>query len=602
MKENKKSLKYIFSIVFVLASLFISLFSTSMTYIDVYRDIYKDTLSFANSSTARLSTLAERLLFTEKSLINEYISQLDSNRLVKQVLIVSPDNKVIYSNTGSEIGKDYPEIQKYRPNKISNERIVNIQEDDNDFFASKSFVWPALKNQVRSNKLGSVLITVNFQDELSKSVTKEIKIHLFILSFVLGVTGILWFFTCKKILKPLEILTIYSEKTARGEYDNEIPEMYLTEFNLIRRSFIRMIGEIKWKIRSLSESENSFKSLISESPVGIVSFDKNRCLYNTNRTVSDVIGISINAYQGISIEEFICLLKSKSKIITKENNKNFNTENIIKNLSRSDFNLKTHKGRHLKVVNVSINTEKTSRVFYFMDVTNELNLDQMKSEFIARAAHELRTPITSINGYAELLTEMGDKINDRDRFIELIRSESDDVVYLLNELLDLSKIDAGVSEKLNIKPVPVHEFKLMCEAFNYPDDNRKVELEIENGLSYINCDVKRIKQAIKSCLSNAFKFSSQSTSVKCRVSKIIQKTETLIKFEISDNGIGMTDEEASMAFDRFYKADKSGGTAGTGLGLTLVKEIVEMHHGSIRIKSRAGMGTVISIYLPTDLK
>jgi signal transduction histidine kinase len=363
-----------------------------------------------------------------------------------------------------------------------------------------------------------------------------------------------------------------------------------------------MIGEIKWKIRSLSESENSFKLLISESPVGIVSFDNNQSLHNTNRIVSDVIGVSVNAYQGISIEEFIYLLKSKSKIITKDKNMNSNTENIIKNLSRGNFNLKTHQGRHLKVINVDINTKKVSRVFYFMDVTNELNLDQMKSEFIARAAHELRTPITSINGYAELLTEMDDKINDKDRFLELIRSESDDVVSLLNELLDLSKIDAGVSDKLSIKPASVHEFKLMCEAFNYPDDNRKVELEIENGLSYINCDIKRIKQAIKSCLSNAFKFSSQSTSVKCRVSKIIQKTETLIKFEISDNGIGMTDEEASMAFDRFYKADKSCGTTGTGLGLTLVKEIVEMHHGSIRIKSQASMGTVISIYLPTDLK
>jgi signal transduction histidine kinase len=138
----------------------------------------------------------------------------------------------------------------------------------------------------------------------------------------------------------------------------------------------------------------------------------------------------------------------------------------------------------------------------------------------------------------------------------------------------------------------------LAETFITLDNHNKVKLEIIPNLPEVKVDVAKIEQAVKNCLSNAYKFSPERGEVTMRVKEVTHNKQRKVLIAIEDQGIGMTPEQLAHVFEKFYRADPSGATPGTGLGMTITKNIIEQHGGSIEIESEYGKGTQVMLYLP----
>lgn len=241
----------------------------------------------------------------------------------------------------------------------------------------------------------------------------------------------------------------------------------------------------------------------------------------------------------------------------------------------------------------------TSVVVYFRDVTREAELDRMKSEFLSTAAHELRTPMASILGFSELLMM---RRYDEDKTRELlgtINRQAQRLTHLLNDLLDLARIEARRAEGFRFEALPLRSaIDDTLAAFLIPDNRHRLLLHIPPTLPDIRADRAKFQQALLNILSNAFKFSPAGGDVEVRVLMTHPEGKPLIGISVRDEGIGMNEEARAHAFERFYRSDRSGNIPGTGLGLPLVLEIVKLHGGSVTLDSEPDVGTCITLWFP----
>ena len=235
------------------------------------------------------------------------------------------------------------------------------------------------------------------------------------------------------------------------------------------------------------------------------------------------------------------------------------------------------------------------------DVTDITLVDRMKSEFIATAAHELRTPMTSIFGYTELLKSMDFDAETQKEMIDTIYDQSKAMIGLLNDILDMAKMEAEVAEIYYMKPQPIGAIlKALAETLVTPDNHNKVILEITPNLPDVNVDKTRIEQAVRNLLDNAFKFSPNHEPINMQVTEVMQNQQRKLLIAIEDHGIGMKSEQLKHVYDRFYRVDQTGIVPGTGLGMAIVREIITHHGGTIEIESKFGVGTKVMLYLPVD--
>jgi PAS domain S-box-containing protein len=236
-------------------------------------------------------------------------------------------------------------------------------------------------------------------------------------------------------------------------------------------------------------------------------------------------------------------------------------------------------------------------VFLGHDVTHDRQLDRLKSEFISTAAHELRTPMASILGFTELLREEGGfTLEEKKEFLSVIYEKADYLSGLLDDLLDVSRIESG--KPLEMHPSPqtvkeliepsVHHYQRAFEIHTIVTQLAEPELKLL-------ADKNRISQVMENLLSNAVKYSPEGGTVKVTGRRV---STNAYQISIEDQGIGMTQEQISRVFEKFYRADAGSAIKGTGLGMTIVKAIVEAHDGRVWVESERGKGTTTCFTLP----
>ena len=240
-------------------------------------------------------------------------------------------------------------------------------------------------------------------------------------------------------------------------------------------------------------------------------------------------------------------------------------------------------------------TEAISQVLSLRDVTHESEVDQMKSEFLSTAAHELRTPMASIFGFVELLMMRNPGPELRAEMLGTIHRQTKLMIAIVNELLDLARIEARRGADFRLETLDLVE--LVTEAlaeFKPPQDRALPLLERPQGLLPVRVDRNKVRQALGNVLSNAYKYSPQGGAVQMRI--VTEGQE--LGVQVQDSGIGMTPEQLARVSERFYRADTSGSIPGTGLGMSIVKEIVELLGGRMALASEPGAGTTVTLWLP----
>ena len=224
-------------------------------------------------------------------------------------------------------------------------------------------------------------------------------------------------------------------------------------------------------------------------------------------------------------------------------------------------------------------------------------LDKMKSKFLSTAAHELRTPLTSILGFSELLINTKQDKKEQTRFLEIINKEAGDLTDIVNDLLDVSRIEDGRGFEITKAPIQLEEVLLKSiNLIKGQTDGHLFKVDIPHDLPKVQADKNRMGQVMENLLSNAVKFSPEGGEVTVSV----ERGGDELKTSVADVGIGIPEKDLPHVFDRFYRASNATRAAirGTGLGLDIVKYIIESHGGRVWAESKPGKGSIFTFTLP----
>ena len=243
--------------------------------------------------------------------------------------------------------------------------------------------------------------------------------------------------------------------------------------------------------------------------------------------------------------------------------------------------------------------EAVSQILYFCDVTHETEVDRLKSEFLSTAAHELRTPMASIYGFSELLLMKNYDTSTSRELLTVIHRQADLMSSIINELLDLARIEARqgkdfIFEIVNLESVVDDA----VSGFSLPNNRERPVMVLPEERLEVSADHKKLQQVVSNLISNAYKYSPAGGEVALTYRVDSSGDRRWFGIEVRDHGIGMSQAQRARVFERFYRADTSGNIPGTGLGMSIVKEIIELHHGRIDIQTALGAGTTVTVWLP----
>ena len=250
------------------------------------------------------------------------------------------------------------------------------------------------------------------------------------------------------------------------------------------------------------------------------------------------------------------------------------------------------------------NGDVSGVVATFNDITELRGVERMKSEFVSTVSHELRTPLTSIKGFIRTLLDDTDGYYDREtqmEFYRIIDTECDRLVRLINDLLNLSRIESGRALDLVLGEVDLGGLiSRVVDSQKAYTDRHRFEVIVPADLPKVVADRDKVDQVLTNLLSNAVKYSPDGGQITVSARDI---GDHKVSVSISDQGIGIPEDQIGRLFTRFHRVDSrdSRKQYGTGIGLYLVKHLVEAHQGEVSVSSKTGEGSTFTFVLPTNL-
>ena len=371
------------------------------------------------------------------------------------------------------------------------------------------------------------------------------------------------------------------------------------------------ITERKKTEETLQESEEKLQNILRSSPNAITVTDLNGNIIECNRATLDMHGFSAkeeligkSAFDLIAPKDRQRAAGSFKKTLDQGSVKNLEYTFLIKEgreflgeLSGSLIRDSSGKPTFVVAITKDITARKRNESLIREQNERLKELDRMKSEFISTAAHELRTPLTSILGFSEILLERKLDKERQNRFLKVINEEAAGLTGLINDLLDVSRIESGHGFK--IKKAPFELGKIILKNVDFlksQTDKHDFEVNIPGDLARIEADKDKIDQVVENLISNAVKFSPQGG----KITVSVEQAEGEVKISVVDNGTGIPKEDLPRVFERFYRVENASthGMGGAGLGLAIAKYIVKSHGGKIWAESEVGKGSTLSFTLP----
>ncbi|MFA6121658.1 MAG: ATP-binding protein [Sideroxydans sp.] len=371
-------------------------------------------------------------------------------------------------------------------------------------------------------------------------------------------------------------------------------------------SYLKKVShEIKERRAAQGRAEDrtaQLDGIFALSPDGFVSFDETHHVKFASPAFTKLTGLGREEIVGMDEEAFSTKLASAcNDLLPFKGIASLRAVRADDRKNMVSIQLRSNGRRILEVGLRESQARTVSQILYFRDITYETEVDRMKSEFLTTAAHELRTPMASIYGFSEILLSQNFSESEQQEFLNIIYNQSELMISIINELLDLARIEARRGQDFVMKPVTVDSLvQEVVTNFKPPKGRSAPSILFSTQAATVFADKNKMQQAIMNILSNAYKYSG----VDGRVGIEIVTPETsasdlneLVGVCVRDAGIGMTGEQASRVFERFYRADSSGKILGTGLGMSIVKEIVELHGGRVEVDSTLGKGTSVTVWL-----
>ena len=409
---------------------------------------------------------------------------------------------------------------------------------------------------------------------------------------------LMWQTTRGRIIERILKQKVF-EKTIK--LDQKLKYLLQTEF-----AMLNILEDAKEVEQNLGRERDRIKTIVSSMGEGLIVVDKNYQTVLINKMAEKILEMPENELIGKDIRKITSLLKGDQKVAQNDLplEKMFKTGEIISVGIDDDFYYFLPSGKKFPVAIIDAplknGDEIVGGIIVFRDITIEKSVDKMKSGFVSIASHQLRTPLTSIRWISEMLLsgDVGNIKKNQKEFIEDIDDSVLKLIELINTLLILSRVEAG---NIEIKPAEIDLVKfskdIVKEAEHLIEDKKlKVEIKLLKKIPSIKLDSTILRQVISNLINNSIRYTDKKGKIKISIE---QKDKEII-YSVADNGIGIPKKQQNKIFDKFFRADNARlkESNGSGIGLTLVKYLVELWKGKIWFESEEGKGTTFYFTIP----
>lgn len=408
----------------------------------------------------------------------------------------------------------------------------------------------------------------------------------------LAITAVLGIFLSRTITRPISDMRKQALAMTKGNFSRKVKVYGYDEIGQLAMTFNNLTKKLQ-EAQATTEGERRKLALVlTHMTDGVIATDRRGRIILINDAALNILNVSRETVLSSSIIDVLGLEGQ------------YTFETLIEERDSLILDFSTDEELYILRASLSVIQKETGFVngliVVLHDITEQEKIDQERREFVANVSHELRTPLTTMKSYLEALGEgLWKDENIAPRFIEVAQTETERMIRLVNDLLQLSKLDSK-DYKLNKSWVNFSRyFHKVIDRFELTkNENVTFIRKIPDEAIFIEIDEDKITQVLDNIISNALKYSPQGGNITFRVKELSDE----ILVSVTDEGVGIPKSDLSKVFERFYRVDKarSRKLGGTGLGLAIAKEVVVAHGGRIWAKSQEHKGTTIFFTLPLE--
>lgn len=459
-------------------------------------------------------------------------------------------------------------------------------------------IYPALDMTVLS-----VGVPIKFQQDVIgavflhspvEPVTQTVRtVQKFILYGAVGtifLATILGFILSKRITKPIMDMNRVALEMAKGNFNSRVNVESEDEIGLLGNTLNHLSGELQKNIEALSTGKEQLENILTSMTDAVLTVDTKGNILLINPPAAGLFNITMeHGTRNINDVDILPGLKNYfQKVLADKTQTKFEA-----NINGRTFNIGLTPLRH-----ESGNIRGVVAVLH--DVTKEKRLESLRREFVANVSHELRSPLSLLQGYVEALADgLAENEEERQRYLNILLDETLRLRRLVNDLLDLTQLETG-NINLRFEKISVEELvNRVTDKFIplFADQNKYITVSLPEELPFVKGDFDRLQQVLVNLLDNGLKYTPERGTVE--VGAI--PGEKVIEVYVKDSGAGIPKDELDNIWERFYKVDKARTReteGGTGLGLAIVKNIMQAHGGTVSVTSELGSGSRFSFTIP----
>ncbi|WP_026882363.1 two-component system histidine kinase PnpS [Clostridium akagii] len=555
----------------ILGTIFFTLILVTLLFISIVNYQYEENVKseLSNNNQVVEKIMSSKNVKNVNALLNKLY--LDTN---KDIMVLNDKNQILFSNVQTLNDIDITKMQEIG-NAKKNGEAYTIRFNNS---INKNVVYYA------TNIKGSFTVISLESLSLSKIIQiKYIKYYLLLVLISILLSVCFGIKVSNSILRPIKNLEFTSSLVAKGELKRRVLIESDDELGHLSKTFNNMAEQLQTTMKDSLDKQMKMEAILKSMESGVIAVDRNNKVIMINPYAEVLFGIE----KDIIGENFI------------EHIRDFEFEEVFKYKSSEFIELKIlwPKERILRIKTADIVADKNhiGTVAVVQDITDIKKLENMRSQFVANVSHELKTPLTSIKGFAETLKYVKDE-KKRNQFLDIIDDEVERLTRLINDILTLSDIEGHNNiqmEDFYVDDSINNVFHLMKNTA----DSKNIKLAIlENAHIKLRGEKDKFKQMILNLVDNAIKYSEAEDSVS--IGAKVENNNCIVWVE--DTGIGISKEHINRLFERFYRVDKARSRAkgGTGLGLAIVKHIVINFAGTINVTSELGKGSKFIIKIP----
>lgn len=601
----EKRIRFYRSVNFKIAFSFILILLISIEIIGAYfiRGLEKSTIdSFTKDMNQRVSLLSTTLGATmsedagnEADQLQRILENNGTADNITEMWVVDDKGIVIATNDvgqkDSIIGKknEYSDIDDF-----SMKQYVTLDDNNRRVYIN---VQPIQSPTGDSAVIGALYVKSDIEQKYTE--ISNTALIFFTASLIAGLISIIVaLLVARSITKPIKEMQKQAVRIAQGDYSEKVDVQGHDELSQLAETFNKLSDRIEDAQDTMEAERNRLDSVLTHMTDGVIATDRRGKVITINEMALSLLNTTNEQAIGQSIltlldleEEYTLrkLLETPEEILINRSKSDSEEDRMT---LRSDFAMIRRESGFISGLVVVIH-----------DVTEQEKTAEERHQFVSNVSHELRTPLTSVRSYLEALEEGAweDKAVAPD-FIHVTLGETDRMIRMINDLLNLSRMDSG-AQQMDLELVNFNELvDYILDRFdmmvNSQEKTYRIIREFTERDLWVEIDTDKIMQVIDNIMNNAIKYSPDGGKIEVH----LMETHNNVVLSISDEGLGIPKKDLEKVFERFYRVDKARARqqGGTGLGLAISKEVMKAHQGQIWVESVEGKGSTFYISLPYE--